>query len=299
LKATSFYSQNFEDVLLARCFAHLDHGFYIDVGAQDEEADSVTRYFYERGWEGINIEPVSEFAESFRCRDRDVTINCAAGSEESIQPMSVSLHSGLSSFSEKNAKSAEHIGIILEKRDIQIRSLNSIIEDLGIEKKQFEFLKIDVEGFELDVINGIDLLRYRPRIILCEVTEPNTLEKVSSFHAICRAIECQGYEKVYYDGLNQWWCEKAFKHELAEYFVIPPGVFDSTLITPYSSTYARKECRRLMQELNESQEMLNESQEKLFAAIRTLNGIYSSRGWKLMQLLRRFKLAIANLRFNL
>ena len=43
----SFYSQNFEDVILARCFSNIEHGFYLDVGAQSEEADSVTRYFYE------------------------------------------------------------------------------------------------------------------------------------------------------------------------------------------------------------------------------------------------------------
>ena len=44
---SEFYSQNFEDVFLARCFAGITDGFYIDVGAQHEEVDSVTRHFYE------------------------------------------------------------------------------------------------------------------------------------------------------------------------------------------------------------------------------------------------------------
>ena len=49
------YAQNFEDVIIMRCFKDVEEGFYIDVGAQDPESDSVTRVFYERGWSGINI----------------------------------------------------------------------------------------------------------------------------------------------------------------------------------------------------------------------------------------------------
>ena len=52
------YAQNFEDVMLRRVFAELDTGFYIDVGANDPSADSVTKAFYDAGWHGINIEPL-------------------------------------------------------------------------------------------------------------------------------------------------------------------------------------------------------------------------------------------------
>ena len=58
---TLFYSQNSEDVLLARCFEGENQGFYVDVGAEDPVEGSITRHFYERGWNGINIEPVPFF----------------------------------------------------------------------------------------------------------------------------------------------------------------------------------------------------------------------------------------------
>src|ERR1700761_8288608 len=54
------YAQNREDVLLWRALHDLPAGFYIDVGAEDPTKDSVTRAFYERGWGGINVEPVQE-----------------------------------------------------------------------------------------------------------------------------------------------------------------------------------------------------------------------------------------------
>ena len=53
------YAQNFEDVMLWRALREVTHGFYIDVGAADPDSDSVTRAFYDRGWSGINVEPVA------------------------------------------------------------------------------------------------------------------------------------------------------------------------------------------------------------------------------------------------
>ena len=55
------YAQNFEDVMLARAFAGKTEGFYVDVGAMDPVDGSVTKYFYELGWSGINIEPDEEY----------------------------------------------------------------------------------------------------------------------------------------------------------------------------------------------------------------------------------------------
>lgn len=55
------YAQNFEDVMLWRALKHVKKGFYVDVGAWSPDNDSVTRFFYENGWHGINIEPNSDF----------------------------------------------------------------------------------------------------------------------------------------------------------------------------------------------------------------------------------------------
>ena len=51
------YAQNFEDILLWRALKNIKKGFYIDIGAQDPEVDSVSLAFYQKGWRGIHIEP--------------------------------------------------------------------------------------------------------------------------------------------------------------------------------------------------------------------------------------------------
>ena len=51
------FAQNLEDVVLHRALMGVTHGFYVDVGANSPDEQSVTRAFYERGWHGINIEP--------------------------------------------------------------------------------------------------------------------------------------------------------------------------------------------------------------------------------------------------
>ena len=68
------YAQNYEDVMLWRALKHIDKGFYVDVGANDPIIDSVTAAFYERGWRGINIEPMRSYHEHL-CAARPLDIN--------------------------------------------------------------------------------------------------------------------------------------------------------------------------------------------------------------------------------
>ena len=76
------YAQNFEDVMLSRAFPGAS-GFYVDVGANDPDIDSVSRTFYERGWSGINLEPLGPQFERLKLRrPRDVNLQIAVGEAE-------------------------------------------------------------------------------------------------------------------------------------------------------------------------------------------------------------------------
>lgn len=69
------YSQNFEDVILNRFFKNTNIGFYVDVGAHDPIIDSVTKHFYDKGWSGINIEPVNLAFKKLQAeRKRDINL---------------------------------------------------------------------------------------------------------------------------------------------------------------------------------------------------------------------------------
>src|SRR5215471_4191225 len=75
------YAQNFEDVVLFRALKEVERGFYIDVGAHDPTNCTVTKAFYERGWHGINIEPVEEWFEKLVAdRPNDINLRLAAWS---------------------------------------------------------------------------------------------------------------------------------------------------------------------------------------------------------------------------
>src|SRR4051794_3212736 len=72
------YAQNFEDVMLRRALSHVERGFYNDVGANDPIVDSVTLAFYERGWRGINVEPMRQYHDRLvASRPRDTNLGVA------------------------------------------------------------------------------------------------------------------------------------------------------------------------------------------------------------------------------
>jgi hypothetical protein len=77
------YAQNLEDVVLNRVFKSKPTGFYIDVGAHDPVEQSVTKYFHDLGWRGINIEPVrSSYWKFDKERPRDINLNLAVGARQ-------------------------------------------------------------------------------------------------------------------------------------------------------------------------------------------------------------------------
>ena len=79
------YAQNFEDVVLNRVFHDVPVGRYIDVGAYDPVQDSVTKHFYDRGWSGVNVEPVQRFHAAFeKQRPRDWNLNVVLGQSPGV-----------------------------------------------------------------------------------------------------------------------------------------------------------------------------------------------------------------------
>ena len=93
------YAQNFEDVILWRVLKDIDSGFYVDVGANGPVFDSVTKAFYDKGWRGINIEPMPDYYEKLSAdRPRDINLMLAAGNRDEVLPFYEVAETGLSSF---------------------------------------------------------------------------------------------------------------------------------------------------------------------------------------------------------
>ena len=148
------YAQNFEDVILNRLFSDRKMGFYIDVGAQHPYYDSVTKAFYDRGWQGINIEPVREYYDLLQeQRERDINLNFAIGKADTELAFYELENTGLSSFDRQTAEDiAQENDYNIVTYYVSVKKLADICREYVTEK--IHFLKIDEEGWEENVILG-------------------------------------------------------------------------------------------------------------------------------------------------
>jgi FkbM family methyltransferase len=212
------YAQNFEDILLWRALHEIEDGFYIDVGAQDPSHHSVTRAFYDRGWHGINIEPATGcFEKLIMDRPRDVTLQVALGGQEGCGKLYEFPNTGLSTLVESAASTHRANGFHSVDRRVSIRTLATVCEEFV--QGEVHFLKIDVEGFEHQVLAGADLAGFRPWIVVIEATEP--LSSNGAWECWEPVVLGSRYEFVHFDGLNRWYLAEE-KSNLKTRFEAPP-----------------------------------------------------------------------------
>ena len=207
------YSQNGEDVVLARALDGVAHGRYIDVGANDPAHDSVSMAFYAMDWSGITVEPDPSFARLQReQRPRDLLIEAAATDRDGDE---VTLHvvdgTGLSTLSDQIASAHAGTGRPMHDVSVRTRRLDRILSEAGWEGQDIHFMSVDTEGSERDVLAGVDLKRWRPWILVVEATKPNSTE--STREAWEDLVLWAGYQFCLFDGLSCFYV--ADEHEAA------------------------------------------------------------------------------------
>src|SRR3990170_6595633 len=212
------YSQNGEDIRLMRVFEHRASGFYVDVGAGGPVEDSVTKLFYYRGWSGINIEPGPEFVNLDASRPRDVNLRIAVSSDETQREFRVSKsHPGLSTFYPTESRERLPDGFSFESELVQCRTLQHILDEHG-QGCQIDFMKIDVEGTEADVLRSLDLIATRPTVLLVEAVTPLTfVPNHSTWESI---VTDAGYLLAAFDGINRFYVPSD-QEELVERLAYP------------------------------------------------------------------------------
>ncbi len=220
------YAQNGEDVLLWRALGHVDRGHYIDVGAHHPDIDSVTRAFYDRGWSGVNVEPLAEPAAQIAAvRPRDVTLRLALGAAPGELAFYEVAGTGLSTLDPAAAEAARAAGHAVRETVVTVRTLAEICRLHAA--PEIHFLKIDVEGAERAVLEGADLEAYRPWIILAEATAPLSTRAVhAGWEPLLLAAD---YAFVWFDGLNRYYVSRERLEQLGGCFRVQPNVFDGYL----------------------------------------------------------------------
>lgn len=171
LSSKNSYSQSGEDLILDSFLGHKKTGFYVDIGAYDHIDLSNSYKFYKRGWNGIQIEPNHRKINCFKkYRPNTISLNIGIGNKNNAK-FYIFESEALSTFSEEEAKQSELYGHkIIETTSVKIFPLKDIFKEY-IKNIEVDFMSVDTEGYDLEVLKTNDWNIYRPSFIVIETAE--------------------------------------------------------------------------------------------------------------------------------
>lgn len=165
------FAQEGEDRVLARVFGEQAKGFYIDVGAHHPFRFSNTWLLYQRGWRGINIDPGPDVIQEFLIwRPRDINLQLGIADQPGELPFYAFEEKAYGTFSRELAtqRAAGGIGGGMSTTSVTVLPMRDILARHLPPGTEIDLMTIDTEGFEPQVLAGMDWDSNRPRILLCE-----------------------------------------------------------------------------------------------------------------------------------
>jgi len=173
-KSYTSYSQEGEDMVLRSFYEGKKRykGYYVDVGAHHPYRFSNTLYFYKKGWKGINIEPTPSAAKLFKFfRSRDINLNIGISSKRDKLNFYCFNEPALNGFSkelsEERDKTLKKYKIVKELK-IETYPLAEVLDNYLPTGQKIDFLTIDVEGLDMQVLQSNNWTKYKPLHILVE-----------------------------------------------------------------------------------------------------------------------------------
>ena len=166
------YSQEGEDMILRRIFEKQAKGFYVDVGAHHPKRFSNTFFFYKKGWQGINIDAMPGSMKAFeKFRPKDINLEIPISRKKQILTYYAFNEPALNGFSKEISESRDGISNckIEFTKDIETSTLEEVLDQNLPTNQVIDFLSVDVEGLDFDVVKSINFEKYRPRVILVEI----------------------------------------------------------------------------------------------------------------------------------
>lgn len=191
------FSQGGEDIILLQILKGYNlfktNGFFVDVGAYHPHYSSNTHKLYELGWRGINIEPRPGSKILFdKLRPRDLNLEIGVSSKsQMLDYYMISEDSRINSFSKEYLAEIGRSELLKNNVPVKTLPLKEIFELYPIPEEGIDYLNIDAEGFDLDIILSNDFNFLRPKIISVEVSPINLIEDILDNYVYKKLTELQ------------------------------------------------------------------------------------------------------------
>jgi FkbM family methyltransferase len=210
----TIWSQYGEDIAISWLFLHKKDGFFVDIGCWKPKEISNTYYFYERGWRGINIDPNKNSILEFNAqRPDDINLNLGVSDQSAFLTFYNFEVSSLSTFDESTYKERIANGTkIADITQVKVDRLENILDKYA-NGKEIDFLSIDVEGLDMEVLRSNNWEKYKPKIICVEdwmmdiekyiaTSEKHQFLKSLGYNLVSKVIDSYIYSRVHFESLE-------------------------------------------------------------------------------------------------
>jgi len=190
----AMFPPNMENELKESFFGGARTGYFVEVGANDPEYLSQTWHLEQCGWTGVLVEPQPDLAAELKRRRRAKVYSVACFSpRQSGRTLALHLAGIHSSFDpDLNISTTRAEGSV----EVPVKTIDEILINAGA-PAPIDFFSIDIEGHEIEALEGFDFARWRPRLILIEDLAMNL--------DVHRALTAHGYKWMRRTGLNSWY----------------------------------------------------------------------------------------------
>lgn len=197
-KSFRHYSQFAEDISIALHFPKKAKGFFVDVGCFHPVKYNNTYRLYQKGWRGVNIDIDDIKIQGFKIlRPGDTNVVCAVSNKPGeVNYWSNGFYSLTITLDEQFASGKP--GYL--KKKVNADTLTNILDATPYKDRTIDFLTVDAEGHDYQVLTSLDFERYQPRLIAVE-THKTTLDEVVK-EDICQYLTEKGYVIVNWVGLT-------------------------------------------------------------------------------------------------
>jgi FkbM family methyltransferase len=192
------FAQNGEDVMAWNYFNRKTDGFFVEVGANHPTTLSQTWFLEQRGWKGILVEPLPSCCRQLGAQRKNSTVcEAAVGAPEQTGQAVLNV-----AASDVWSHLGESKGLeVVQRITVAVRTLDAILDECNA--PAVDFLSIDTEGTELDVLRGLNLQKRRPALLVIE----DHMDSLDVFFFMRR----HGYKLIHRTPPNNWWAPAGAK----------------------------------------------------------------------------------------